>query len=349
MSWLIFLSFIKGFWVIKLPIGYLSKAFIGIVACFYIYSRKFISRASFLLFIFASGTFFPVTSLDAFLQSAVVFFSALSAILLMEMRPQYFIRVLRTSLILIVTYGCIENLFVITTKHPRDIGSFGPPIISVASLIYAFLLIGVGRKFFLLKATLSTMFGYFSLTFTSVLASVGSVTPALVHHRVLKVMFFVTFIGLCLLVFKIDAKILKEQLKIYNLFINGRLSIIESHLRIWLTDCSLIFGCGPIYSDSKMPDVHSDLFINNIKIRDANVHNTYFGLIVDFGFLGFLLVSYNIYLFSKILKFSGYQIKFAVTFILICLFFEKGTTASIFWLNLAFMYQQLKISKYSGL
>ena len=73
-------------------------------------------------------------------------------------------------------------------------------------------------------------------------------------------------------------------------FFSGRPSIWEAHIRIFIERCNVLIGCGPTYADKFVDDYIKLGFFSNMKIKEANVHNTYLGLVIDYGVVGMLLV-----------------------------------------------------------
>ena len=165
-----------------------------------------------------------------------------------------------------------------------NVSPLGPPSVTYASVLMPALLLKKGR--FISMAGLGL--AWIAKARTLVGGLIIGAAVAMIPIRMRFYLLLFVFCGAVYVLYELNIQS-DDWLQLTSVF-SGRPGIWEAQIRIFMERCNFLIGCGPTYSDKFVDDYIKLGFFSNMKIKEANVHNTYLGLAIDYGVAGVLLV-----------------------------------------------------------
>jgi len=336
----ILLSFaaIKSFCGYEVLISYVVLTFFLYVSLFVLVKRRKISVFFFFVITVVLLMFFSCSTIPSKLQ-----YAALAG----NVSMFYFISGVDKNLFYRSLYGVSKFLLLLSAlemvlTQGFAITLFGPPTVSALTFVfcvfYVFYYGGYVSKIRVISGSLiyTILSGSRSASLSLFISSVFS------RSRIFSVFIaMIVFVMIFFVFFGFFRVVDTDVLLLVNKVFSGRLSIWEAQTSFYFSDCNKILGCGPTIADQYFPILRSYILIDNVKEKVANVHNSYIGLIVDYGFLGFMLLCSVFFLYMRALLSESTILRFFVLFSLLSFFFVKATGAWVFWVILSVVYKHV--------
>lgn len=323
---------------------YINYAFYFLFFLSLITQIRSLNKRLFHIFILACSLIpLQVVSNGSFLQSGLLSLSLISCIWIINylnkngLTFSYYLKQTKLFLLMISPIVAVQ-----LALDPNQLYILGPPSNTIGVIVVVMLF---GNTTIILGRIFSFLLTVYAKTRAVSLAILIAFRSKL-WFKFLIATSLVLLIILNLFLFKYtDVNQRLQFLLLANKAMSGRIAIWEAHLTYFLNECLYLVGCGPTNADKAVVMYKEFMFVDNIKEKIVNSHNTYLGLIVDYGFFGVCVLGLILKNCLERALESGRDYFLVIIVIGFVLFFTKASSTLFFAVLILLAYTNSKAIK----